>query len=662
MDKGFRMSFRASAKGCLLQDVSFLICVEIRGSTTKILQVMDPLFPPELDQPHRQDLCLSGQVATRLVMYHPSAYPFGAIGQVECVWNCDQSPSLWMWIHPSVFQETWQALLESSKAEKVSDLEYQCDNGVKILSLKDKLCRFRLVGPLANQVLSGCLKVSEGPTEVEEYWQRLKHRSPGEAMNHQVIGMTVRDPRVLLPKKRATKIELEGEVLHLHFISFYNFLDLNHVGLATEVYPEAPSRIHHSKVWNESEREKVISTMLTTHEINQRRSKLLVPGSSLPLTEDESRIPILLIQQPGSDHRSFGAGWDLVTPSGWGMAFFMNLSYQGGIAAGLQTMNHLALEKGNFTTSCQCLDSSYGQVFMEETKQVKESVHFRYVGFACQASDDEYISNHFSYPPDKRVNYFKLGSPSPFAWPIMPLLRSYSEQKVDKCFILRSKSSLKRVEKYLTSHDMSNWPQVASAESALVPIQVTLRGKGVASDNHLIYLPSAEDQAQSEPVESPHHDVSQHERKELSKNHKKRKELLRRRWKSMKDKLVEAKGMAMLEGGPTLSPEAEAEIRSKIDKIKGEREKENSKYNIKLRQLWIPEVSQDQDFKSITSRQAIGFLCQGGFSFRIGKSVGLGYVPLLALKHLSGSQVLVKGRGQDQYRVAKLQVVHDVFV
>lgn len=46
----------------------------------------------------------------------------------------------------------------------------------------------------------------------------------------------------------------------------------------------------------------------------------LLQGSQvLPLTTDESRVPILLVHQPGSkDHKGFGEGWDLIVPAGWG--------------------------------------------------------------------------------------------------------------------------------------------------------------------------------------------------------------------------------------------------------------------------------------------------------------------------------------------------------
>lgn len=59
------------------------------------------------------------------------------------------------------------------------------------------------------------------------------------------------------------------------------------------------------------------------------RSELLVPGSRLSPTPLQGRVPILLVHQPGKqvghEMSSWGAGWDLLIPKGWGMAFWIPL-------------------------------------------------------------------------------------------------------------------------------------------------------------------------------------------------------------------------------------------------------------------------------------------------------------------------------------------------
>lgn len=59
------------------------------------------------------------------------------------------------------------------------------------------------------------------------------------------------------------------------------------------------------------------------------RSAVLVPGSRLHPTPLQGRVPILLVQQPGKqvghEMSCWGAGWDLLVPKGWGMAFWVPL-------------------------------------------------------------------------------------------------------------------------------------------------------------------------------------------------------------------------------------------------------------------------------------------------------------------------------------------------
>jgi len=59
------------------------------------------------------------------------------------------------------------------------------------------------------------------------------------------------------------------------------------------------------------------------------RSEVLVPGSRLSPTPPQGRVPILLVHQPGkqvgNEMSSWGAGWDLLLPKGWGMAFWVPL-------------------------------------------------------------------------------------------------------------------------------------------------------------------------------------------------------------------------------------------------------------------------------------------------------------------------------------------------
>lgn len=59
------------------------------------------------------------------------------------------------------------------------------------------------------------------------------------------------------------------------------------------------------------------------------KSEVLVPGSRISPTPLQGRVPVLLVHQPGKhvghEMSCWGAGWDLLLPKGWGMAFWVPL-------------------------------------------------------------------------------------------------------------------------------------------------------------------------------------------------------------------------------------------------------------------------------------------------------------------------------------------------
>lgn len=71
------------------------------------------------------------------------------------------------------------------------------------------------------------------------------------------------------------------------------------------------------------------SSIFCLQELNRMKSEVLVPGSRLSPTPLQGRVPILLVHQPGKqvghEMNSWGAGWDLLLPKGWGMAFWVPL-------------------------------------------------------------------------------------------------------------------------------------------------------------------------------------------------------------------------------------------------------------------------------------------------------------------------------------------------
>ena len=111
---------------------------------------------------------------------------------------------------------------------------YKCGN-TEIISLKDNLVRFKLTGPLSNVILTDLLKQAKvtpkSESDVKKWWMKYSSnkgaldvhneqgniwqqistiQAPGELPASCVLGLTVRDPRLLLPRIK-TKVAQEAD-------------------------------------------------------------------------------------------------------------------------------------------------------------------------------------------------------------------------------------------------------------------------------------------------------------------------------------------------------------------------------------------------------------------------------------------------------------------
>ncbi|CAJ0922841.1 unnamed protein product, partial [Ranitomeya imitator] len=203
-----------------------------------------------------------------------------------------------------------------------------------------EIVRYRLVGPMSNCVLGDALHVAplhkdtedsgphnwwadycQNPDDVlrhssqESLFKLLKSvESPAQIPAGTVLGLTVGDPRLNLPNKRTKSIP-----------NLKNYTDGEKV--KSLAVAGVPVECTESLIWSSDVRSHVVDNKMSEQDINRLRSSLLVPGSKLQLGNRESKIPVLLIQQPGKvtgkDRPGWGSGWDICLPKGWGMAFWI---------------------------------------------------------------------------------------------------------------------------------------------------------------------------------------------------------------------------------------------------------------------------------------------------------------------------------------------------
>jgi len=125
------------------------------------------------------------------------------------------------------------------------------------------------------------------------------------------------------------------------------------------------------------------------------------------LGDNESRVPVLLIQNPGRQpslsasrgsgdtYLGCGSGWDLILPGGWAMAFWVSLIYRGARAAGLREQDASLLEQSQLRFPADFPDTRAGEAAQQTEHRQLEAKYKR-------------------IPPAKRPNYVKLGVATPF--------------------------------------------------------------------------------------------------------------------------------------------------------------------------------------------------------------------------------------------------------
>ncbi|XP_046498594.1 ribonucleases P/MRP protein subunit POP1 isoform X3 [Equus quagga] len=316
--------------------------------------------------------------------------------------------------------------------------------GIIISDLTMEMNRFRLIGPLAHSILTEALKaasvhtmtlavsrrrvLSSAPSEGEDtektphcWWVEtcrnpdsvsLHHRqeaifellggvtSPAEIPAGTVLGLTVGDPRINLPQKRS-KILPSPEKCQ------------DNEKVRQLLLEGVPVECTHSFIWNQAICQSVTENKISDQDLNRKRSELLVPGSQLVLGPQESKIPILLIQQPGKvtgdDRRGWGSGWDVLLPKGWGMAFWIPFIYRGARVGGLKEAIVHSQYKRSPHIPGDFPDCPAGILFAEEqAKNLLEKYQRR--------------------PPAKRPNYVKLGTLAPFCCPWEQLTRDWESR------------------------------------------------------------------------------------------------------------------------------------------------------------------------------------------------------------------------------------------
>ncbi|XP_058524577.1 ribonucleases P/MRP protein subunit POP1 isoform X2 [Ochotona princeps] len=373
--KSHRACYRAMTSRCLLQDLSYYCCLELKGKEEEILKALSQMCSVDTGLTFAAVHCLSGKRQGSLLLYRANKYPRQVLGPATFIWKSEMTPGdlatcrqLWIWLHPTLKQE------EEGTGETPHRWWMEACKNPDSLSLhRRQEAIFELLGGVT---------------------------SPAEIPAGTVLGLTIGDPRINMPQKRTKALS-----------SPENCQDNEKVRQL--LLEGVPVECTHSFIWDQDICKSVTENKISDQDLNRMRSELLVPGSQLVLGPRESKIPILLIQQPGKvtgeDRLGWGSGWDVLSPKGWGMAFWIPFIYRGARVGGLKEAAVHSQYKRSPAIPGDYPDSPAGILFAEEQAR-------------------NLLEKYKRRPPAKRPNYVKLGTLAPFCCPWEHLARDWESR------------------------------------------------------------------------------------------------------------------------------------------------------------------------------------------------------------------------------------------
>lgn len=307
-DKSFRACYRASAKHCLLEDISYVGCIEINADEKCIIDHFSIICDKNVNMSIGAKAFINGNREGKLTLFS-NGVPLGMVNFHWMPRENNVTRKIWIWIHAALFNSVLNTLVNLFNLKLHGSVDRNLysnqEKNIKLYDLRFELNRFRLTGPLAHAILQKSLLPAnlqtpsanwkEAYTDEKcnklsnqaKYWKQLRHiASAGELSPYIIIGLTVTDPRYNMPNRRSKALADNSD------IESWN---------VTAPYPEDLS---FSPIWNKSVREFVKQNKVSNSDLCEMRRKLLVPGTELDVPG--LAVPYLLIQRPGSRTGNIG--------------------------------------------------------------------------------------------------------------------------------------------------------------------------------------------------------------------------------------------------------------------------------------------------------------------------------------------------------------------
>lgn len=364
-DKTFRSSYRATVKHCLIQDISYMGCIEIRGQ----LEVLRNGFERMRGTCTGLGICakayVNGHREGSTELFAIDAYPYKAFGRVRFMWkrklDTETKHRIWFFVHPSIHTKLIDEFcelfsLEEMDSGETSPIFASNDKTIELNDRKQCVNRFRLTGPLSHAILAAAFKpktsiLAEDQSWFAEYIKDSKNAIFNEKTNaywnmatqaksshdiprNAILSLNIEDPRINRPKKRA-KANIDNN----------NKLPAPEIN---DMLFNIPANSANSVLWHFDICDRIKCEKVSTHDICVQRNKdILVPGERCSFENSLQPIPVIIIQRPGAQNPKrlgYGGGYDVIVPSGYGISTWMCLIMWGARPGALRENETIARE------------------------------------------------------------------------------------------------------------------------------------------------------------------------------------------------------------------------------------------------------------------------------------------------------------------------------
>lgn len=345
-EKCLKSCIRASCSGCFLYDRSYfeLIHVEIKEPLALALAYFPEETRRQLERQREGAKCYFIETA----MYDHQKQLIGPV-ELIAIWE-DRGMSVTLAVHPLVSDQVMEAFRQGE---------------IPVSRSRGKYCIFDLEGSRSLETL-GCIVSLP-----------FVRRRAGEGDGDECPALpdsgawmfSTADPRFAFPQK------------------------------TSEPLPPCEDRfiVASSDLWDHARWEAALRERKSEHQLNIARAQHVIPGTRLLPTDEDPRMPVLLLARShvGSSGRR-AHGWTVVVPAGWGRCLWRSLIFAKARFGGLKEYALVQFEHGrpSFPIDFPTATAAFSSHVSELARQLE--------------------SKWQRTPPAKRINHERLGISSPF--------------------------------------------------------------------------------------------------------------------------------------------------------------------------------------------------------------------------------------------------------